>query len=61
MLRYTGHPFVDVGAATLTAFAEKERPEHLTSDDLQVAAGMEKVYMGKHMNSFLVCVFPNSA
>lgn len=62
MLRYTGHPFVDVGAATLTAFAEKERPEHLTSDDLQVAAEyMEKVYMGKHMNSFLVCVFPNSA
>lgn len=61
MLSYTGHPFIDVGAATLTAFAGKTRPEDLTTQDLENAADyMAHHYPSKRMNSFLTCVFPNS-
>ncbi len=38
MLKYTGHPFVDVGVATITAFAGKRRPEDLTEADLDAIA-----------------------
>jgi CRISPR-associated protein Cst1 len=36
--RFTGQPLVDVGIATLTAFAGHTRPEQLTGDDLARAA-----------------------
>ena len=39
MMKYTGHPFVDVGIATITAFAGKKRPEDLTEADLDAIAG----------------------
>lgn len=35
---YTGHPFFDIGLATLTAFAEKTNPRDLTAIDLEAAA-----------------------
>ena len=38
MLKYTGHPLVDVGVATITAFAGKQRPEDLTEADLDSIA-----------------------
>ena len=38
MLRYTGHPLVDTGIATLVAMAQKNGPEELTFEDLSAAA-----------------------
>jgi len=35
MPSFTGHPLVDVGLATITAFAGKERPEDLTEEDYE--------------------------
>jgi len=35
MLKYTGHPLVDVGVATITAFAGKQRPEQGGADESQ--------------------------
>lgn len=34
-LKWTNHPIVDVGVATLTAFAEKNIPEEVTFEDLE--------------------------
>lgn len=34
-LRWTGHPLVDMGIATLVAFAERTRPDEVTFDDLE--------------------------
>ncbi len=61
MLRYTGHPIVDVGIATITAFAEKERPEEVTEADLdRVADYIAHEYTRQPLTSFLTVVFPNS-
>lgn len=38
MLHYTGHPLVDVGIATLTAFSRKDDPEALDAADLEAAS-----------------------
>jgi CRISPR-associated protein Cst1 len=38
VLRFTGHPLVDVGIAALTAFADQAEPQALTPDDLMRAA-----------------------
>jgi len=58
---YTGHPLLDVGLATLTAFARKRHPRELTESDLRKAAEyMEKHYIAKPLRSFLTVVFPNS-
>ncbi|MHB0859404.1 MAG: type I-B CRISPR-associated protein Cas8b1/Cst1 [Anaerolineae bacterium] len=62
MLDYTGHPLVDVGLATLTAFAEKDNPSELQEADLAKAAEyMQRIYVVNPMKSFLHgVVFPNS-
>lgn len=61
MLRYTGHPLVDVGVATITAFAEKEEPSEVTEEDMErIADYMERQYSKNPMKSFLTVVFPNS-
>jgi len=61
MLRYTGHPLLDVGMATLVAFAGKTRPEELTEADLEIAAGyMAANYSVPPMRGFLTVVFPNA-
>lgn len=61
MLRYTRHPFVDVGAATITAFAEKARPEDLTWQNLDsVANFIEQHYTRDPLKSFLTAIFPNA-
>ncbi|MFN7037815.1 MAG: type I-B CRISPR-associated protein Cas8b1/Cst1, partial [Bellilinea sp.] len=60
-LDYTGHPFYDVGLATLTAFARKRRPADLQPQDLQAAAEyMQKNYTVNPLKSFLTVAFPNS-
>ena len=38
MLTYTGNPFVDVGVAAITAFAQKRHPEDVTPEDLTTVA-----------------------
>lgn len=61
MLNYTGHPLVDVGIATLCAFARKPNPATLTQEDLDGAADyMEANYVVDPLKSFLTVAFPNS-
>lgn len=61
MLRYTGHPFVDVGVATIAAFAGKRDPTTLTEADLDAIADyMEANYVVDPLKSFLTVAFPNS-
>lgn len=60
-LDYTGHPFFDVGLATLTAFARKRHPRDLTAADLEAAARwMAAHYVVDPLKSFLTVAFPNS-
>jgi CRISPR-associated protein Cst1 len=60
-LDYTGHPFYDVGLATLTAFARKHHPSELEPADLQAAAEyMQHNYTVNPLKSFLTVAFPNS-
>lgn len=61
MLKYTGHPLIDVGIATITALAEKFEPADLTDADLeQVAEYLTSEYTRQPMKSFLTVAFPNS-
>lgn len=61
MLKYTGHPFVDVGLATITAFANKDSPEKLNEADLEaIASYMAEQYTQNPMRSYLTVAFPNS-
>lgn len=61
MLQYTGHPLVDVGIATITAFAGKGDPAHLTESDLDAIADyMDAHYIVDPLKSFLTVAFPNS-
>jgi len=61
MLEYTGHPFVDVGVATITAFAGKKHPGDLTEADLDdIAEYMAQNYVVDPLKSFLTVAFPNS-
>lgn len=60
-LNYTGHPFLDVGLATLTAFAKKRHPRDLTEADLEKAAQwMAAHYVVDPLKTFLTVAFPNS-
>lgn len=61
MLEYTGHPFIDVGIATIVAFAGKDYPEELVEADLDKIAGfMAEQYIKNPLRSFLTVAFPNS-
>lgn len=61
MLDYTGHPLVDVGIATIAAFAGKRDPRTLTEADLdQIADYIERNYVVDPLKSFLSVAFPNS-
>ncbi len=61
MIEYTGHPLVDVGIATITAFADKRKPEELTEADLDdVADYITREYVRNPLKSFLTVAFPNS-
>ena len=61
MLKYTGHPLVDVGIATITAFANKRKPDELTEADLdKVADYITREYVRDPLKSFLTVAFPNS-
>lgn len=61
MVEYSGHPILDVGIATLVAFAGKERPEELTEVDLEGAADyMAANYVVNPLKNFLTVAFPLS-
>lgn len=61
MLEYTGHPLVDVGISTITAFAGKRAPDELTEADLdEVADYITREYVRDPLKSFLTVAFPNS-
>lgn len=45
ILRYTGHPFIDVGVATITAFVDKKYPSEVVMSDLtEIALYLKRVY-----------------
>jgi len=61
MLKYTGHPFVDVGVATITAFAGKCEPSSLTQSDIdEIVDYMTIEYVRQPLRSYLTVAFPNS-
>lgn len=61
VLRYTRHPFVDVGAATIAAYVGKRRPENVDRDDLdEVADFIRRNYTKDPLKSFLTAIFPNA-
>lgn len=61
MLKYTGHPFVDVGLATILAFRDLLQPEQLTDADLQAVADFIAAdYTVQPLKSFLNVAFMNS-
>ncbi len=58
---YTGHPLLDVGIATLTAFAGKSHPTKLEKEDLsKMAEYIRENYIVDPLKSFLNVAFPNS-
>ncbi len=61
MPEFTGHPLVDIGLATITAFAGKRRPEDLSQEDYEAIADyMAENYVVNPLKSFLTVAFPNS-
>ena len=53
-LTYTGHPFYDVGLATIVAMSEKNGPEELEESDLEkMAAYIQENYVVNPLKSFL--------
>lgn len=62
MLHYTGHPLVDVGVATITAYVDKRDPALLNEADLdQVADFIEQNYPMEPLKSFLGVAFTTNA
>ncbi|MGB3060161.1 MAG: type I-B CRISPR-associated protein Cas8b1/Cst1, partial [Anaerolineae bacterium] len=61
MIRFTGHPLVDVGVAVITLFNRRQRPEELTEADLErMADYVTAEYVRQPLKSFLTVAFPNS-
>lgn len=61
MLRYTGHPFIDVGVAVIVAFAEVDTPQEVTEAHIEdfVAYALE-IYEKRSMLGYLQgVIFPN--
>jgi len=63
MLNYVGHPYYDVGIATLASFVGKREPQQLTLQDLEMVADyMEREYVREPLRSHLHAIsFPNSS
>jgi CRISPR-associated protein Cst1 len=61
MLKYTGHPLVDVGIATIASFVGRSDPAQVTEVDLdRVADYITTEYVRPPLKSFLTVAFPNS-
>ncbi|MCU0480198.1 MAG: type I-B CRISPR-associated protein Cas8b1/Cst1 [Anaerolineae bacterium] len=62
IIRYIGHPFIDVGVAVLTAHAGKSRPEDVTAEDIEafITRALD-IYITPAMAGFLTfSVFSNA-
>lgn len=61
-LRWTGHPFIDVGLATLAAMAGKHQLSMLDEQDFRSAAGKLKFWYSQHhaARNYISTVFTNS-
>ena len=54
MIRFTGHPLVDVGVAVITLFNRRQRPEEVTEADLErMADYVTAEYVRQPLKSFL--------
>ena len=61
MLKYTGHPLMDIGVATIWAFSGKPTLSKVTEKDLDKAADyIARHYVVNPLKSFLVVAFQNS-
>ncbi|ABY36145.1 MAG TPA: type I-B CRISPR-associated protein Cas8b1/Cst1 [Chloroflexus aurantiacus] len=61
-IRYTGHPFVDVGFATMTAFVGKQRVADLNAGDFQrIADYIEANYVRQPLQRFLTVALTTNA
>lgn len=66
MLKYTGHPLFDVGAATILAFCQTSSNRNRKISDLNeadfdlIADFISKEYIINPLKSFLTVAFPNS-
>ena len=61
-LRWTGHALVDVGMAGVCAYAQRQRPEDLTLEDLdRVSTFMVDTYYQAKLGTYLSCVFMNAS
>lgn len=61
MFKYTGHPYVDIGIATIAAFVGKRDPQNLSENDLELVADyIAQNYTVNPLRSFLTVAFPNS-
>lgn len=63
ILHMTGHPFIDIGLATLAAMAGKTTLSDLTQDDLNRSAQTLKMWFTRHgaiRPSYASMFFPNS-
>lgn len=62
MLKYTGHPLVDVGVATITTFVGKRDPTRLSGTDLdKVVDYITREYVRQPLKSFLTVAFTSNA
>lgn len=62
MLEYTGHPIVDVGMATIAAFAGRRRLRDVSQEDLdKIADYLESEYPKNPLKSFLGVAFTMNA
>lgn len=62
ILSYTGHPFFDIGLATVAVFAGKYDPGTLRENDLDAAASfIEREYIRDPLRSFLGVAFTTNA
>jgi CRISPR-associated protein Cst1 len=61
-ITYTGHPFIDVGFATMTAFVGKQRFADLDTQDLEkIARYIEANYVRQPLRCFLTVAFTSNA
>src|SRR4051812_17267288 len=58
----TGHPFIDIGLATLTVMSGERRLVDLTEDELRAAAEQLKYWYSAHnaARNYISTVFTNS-
>lgn len=62
MLKYTGHPFIDVGIAAITSFVNKRQPEEVTAEDLEkVVTYIESNYVRPPLRGTLTMAFTSNA